>query len=171
LALELGGELQEITVVYETYGRLNAAKDNAILICHALSGDSHVARHEPDDEAGWWDIAVGPGKAIDTNRYFVLCPNAIGSCRGTTGPNDRNPATGKRYGADFPTITAGDIVETQRRLLDTLQIPRLLAVIGGSMGGHQALTWAIRYPERVAGAIVLASSARLTTQALAFDVV
>jgi len=171
LPLELGGELQEITVVYETYGRLNAAKDNAILICHALSGDSHVARHEPDDEAGWWDIAVGPGKAIDTNRYFVLCPNAIGSCRGTTGPNDRNPATGKRYGADFPTITAGDIVEAQRRLLDNLQIPRLLAVIGGSMGGHQALTWAIRYPERVAGAIVLASSARLTTQALAFDVV
>ncbi len=171
LNLELGGALQEITVAYETYGRLNEAKDNAILICHALSGDSHVARHDPDDEPGWWDVAVGPGKAIDTNRYFVICPNALGGCRGTTGPNDRNPATGKRYGADFPTVTAADIVATQYRLMEHLQIPRLLAVIGGSMGGHQALTWAIRYPDRVAGAIILASGARLTTQALAFDVV
>ncbi|MBP1624789.1 MAG: Homoserine O-acetyltransferase, partial [Acidobacteria bacterium] len=171
LALELGGELTEVTVAYENYGRLNASKDNAILICHALSGDSHVARHDPDDDPGWWDIAVGPGKAIDTDRYFVICPNALGGCRGTTGPNDRNPATGKRYGADFPTITATDIVETQRRLTDHLGVPRLLAAIGGSMGGHQVLTWAIRYPERLAGAVTLASSPRLTTQALAFDVV
>lgn len=171
LKLELGGMLQEVTVTYETYGRLNEAKDNAILICHALSGDSHVARHDPEDDPGWWDIMVGPGKAIDTNRYFVICPNALGGCRGTTGPNDRNPATGRRYGADFPTITAADIVETQRRLLDHLELPRILAAIGGSMGGHQVLTWAIRYPDRVAGAVTLASSARLTTQALAFDVV
>jgi homoserine O-acetyltransferase len=114
---------------------------------------------------------VGPGKAIDTDRYFVICPNALGGCRGTTGPNDKNPATGKRYGADFPTITARDIVETQQRLADYLKVPRLLAVIGGSMGGHQALTWPILYPDRVAGSIVLASCARLTTQALAFDVV
>jgi homoserine O-acetyltransferase/O-succinyltransferase len=171
LELELRGHLQDVTVAYETYGQLNAAKDNAILICHALSGDSHVARHDPEDEPGWWDIAVGPGKAIDTNRYFVICPNTLGGCRGTTGPNDLNPATGKRYGANFPTITAADIVETQRRLIDHLGVPRLLAAIGGSMGGHQALTWAIRYPERIVGAVTLASCARLTTQALAFDVV
>jgi homoserine O-acetyltransferase/O-succinyltransferase len=171
LELELGGLLQEITVAYETYGRLNEAKDNAILICHALSGDSHVARHNPGDDLGWWELAVGPGKAIDTDRFFVICPNALGGCRGTTGPNEINPATGRRYGADFPTVTARDIVETQRRLVDFLEVPRLLAVIGGSMGGHQALTWPILYPDRVAGAIILASCARLTTQALAFDVV
>ncbi|MBP1623129.1 MAG: Homoserine O-acetyltransferase, partial [Acidobacteria bacterium] len=171
LQLELGGELQEITVAYETYGRLNAAKDNAILICHALSGDSHVTRHDRDDEPGWWDIAVGPGKAIDTDRYFVVCSNALGGCRGTTGPNSIDPRTGKRYGADFPTITSGDIVEVQRRLADHLGIQTFAGVIGGSMGGHQVLTWAIRYPERVAGAVALATSARLTTQALAFDVV
>ena len=171
LKLELGGVLHEITVAYETYGRLNEAGDNAILICHALSGDSHVARHTASDDPGWWDIAVGAGKAIDTDRYFVICPNALGGCRGTTGPNDLNPENGQRYGADFPTVTAGDIVEVQRRLLDHLQVHRLLAAIGGSMGGHQALTWAIRYGERVDGAIILASSARLTTQALAFDVV
>lgn len=171
LELELGGCLPEITVAYETYGSLNAAKDNAILICHALSGDSHVARHDAGDDPGWWDIAVGPGKAIDTNRYFVICPNTLGGCRGTTGPNDLSPVTGKRYGADFPAITAVDIVEAQRRLIDHLGVSRLLAAIGGSMGGHQVLTWAIRYPERLAGAVTLASSPRLTTQALAFDVV
>jgi homoserine O-acetyltransferase/O-succinyltransferase len=171
LQLELGGQISEITVAYETYGRLNAARDNAILICHALSGDSHVARHNPEDEPGWWDIAVGPGKAIDTDQYYVICPNALGGCRGTTGPNSLNPETGRRYGADFPTITAGDMVETQRRLIDHLGVQRLLGVVGGSMGGHQALTWAIRYPDRVAGVVTLATSARLTTQALAFDVV
>ncbi len=171
LKLELGGEIQEVTVAYETYGRLNEARDNAILICHALSGDSHVARHDLEDDPGWWDIAVGPGKAIDTDRYFVICPNALGGCRGTTGPHSRNPVTGRRYGADFPTITAGDMVGTQRKLIDHLGIYRLLGIIGGSMGGHQALTWATRYPSRVAGAVGLATSARLTTQALAFDVV
>jgi homoserine O-acetyltransferase len=171
LELELEGQVRGITVAYETYGKLNAERDNAILICHALSGDSHVARHDAADDPGWWDITVGPGKAIDTNRYFVICSNALGGCRGTTGPNSRNPATGRRYGADFPTITARDIVETQRRLVDHLGIQKLLAVIGGSMGGHQVLTWAIRYPDRVAGAVALATSARLTTQALAFDVV
>jgi homoserine O-acetyltransferase/O-succinyltransferase len=169
--LELGGQLAEITVAYETYGKLNEAKDNAILICHALSGDSHVARHDPEDDQGWWDIAVGPGKAIDTDRYFVICPNALGGCRGTTGPNDINPETGRRYGADFPTITAADMVEVQCRLIDHLGVSRLLAAIGGSMGGHQVLTWAMRYPDRIGGAVTLASCARLTTQALAFDVV
>ena len=171
LELELGGQIQEVTVAYETYGRLNADRDNAVLICHALSGDSHVARHDAADDPGWWDIAVGPGKAIDTDRYFVICSNALAGCRGTTGPNSRNPATGRRYGADFPTITARDMVETQRRLVDHLEVPRLLAVVGGSMGGHQVLTWATRNPDRVAGAVALATSARLTAQALAFDVV
>ena len=171
LPLELGGELQTITVAFETYGRLNATKDNAVLICHALSGDSHVARHEPEDDPGWWDIAVGPGKSIDTDRYFVICSNSLGGCRGTTGPNNTNPQTGRLYGDDFPTITAADMVEAQRRLVDHLGIRCLTGVIGGSMGGHQALTWAVRYPDRVAGVVALATSARLTTQALAFDVV
>jgi homoserine O-acetyltransferase len=171
LELELGGFLDEITVAYETYGKPNTARDNAILICHALSGDSHVARHTDEDDPGWWDIAVGPGKVINTDEYFVICPNALGGCRGTTGPNSRNPATGLLYGSDFPNVTAQDIVETQRRLLDHLGIRRVLAVIGGSMGGHQVLTWATRYPERVAGVVALATSARLATQAIAFDVV
>jgi homoserine O-acetyltransferase/O-succinyltransferase len=171
LELELEGSLRGVSVAYETYGRLNTARDNAVLICHALSGDSHVARHDESDDPGWWDIAVGPGKPIDTDRYFVICSNALGGCRGTTGPNSNDPETQRPYGEDFPTITAADIVETQRRLVDHLGIKRLLAVIGGSMGGHQVLTWATRYPDRVAGAVALATSARLTTQALAFDVV
>jgi homoserine O-acetyltransferase/O-succinyltransferase len=171
LRLELGEELTGITIAYETYGHLNAARDNAILICHALSGDSHVARHDASDVPGWWDIVVGPGKAIDTDRYFVICSNSLGGCRGTTGPNSLNSATGSLYGADFPTITAGDIVEVQKILVDHLGVHRLLAVVGGSMGGQQVLTWAIRYPDRVAGAVALATSARLTTQALAFDII
>jgi len=171
LKLELGDSLAQITVAYETYGQLNEAHDNAILICHALSGDSHVARHDEEDDSGWWDLAVGPGKALDTNTYFVICPNAIGGCRGTTGPNSLNPETGKRYGDDFPTITTDDIVEVQKKLIDHLDISRLLAVIGGSMGGQQVLSWAIRHPERVVGAIAIATSARLTTQGLAFDIV
>jgi homoserine O-acetyltransferase len=171
LALELGGQLAGVTVAYETYGQLNAARDNAVLVCHAISGDSHVARHDEQDDPGWWDIAVGPGKAIDTNRYFVICPNLLGSCRGTTGPGSHNPATGKPYGRDFPTITVGDMVAVQRRLLEELGISQLLAVVGGSVGGHQALTWATRHPDRVRGVVALATSARLTSQALAFDVV
>ena len=171
LRLELGGELTRVDVAYETYGSLNSVKDNAILICHALSGDSHVARHAPEDDPGWWDIVVGPGKTIDTNRYFVICSNVLSGCRGTTGPNSINPATGHRYGADFPTVTQGDMVEVQRRLVDHHGIKKLLAVVGGSMGGHQVLLWATRFPDRVAGAVTLATSPRLTTQALAFDIV
>jgi len=171
LGLECGGSLPEVTVVYETYGRLSPRADNAILICHALSGDSHVARHTPDDDPGWWDIAVGPGKAIDTDRYFVICPNLLGGCRGTTGPNTANPATGRPYGADFPTITVGDMVAVQQRLIDHLGIAALLAVTGGSLGGYQALAWATRLPDRVRGCAALATSARLTSQALAFDVI
>lgn len=171
LALENGGCLPSVTVAYETYGRLNEHRDNAVLICHAISGDSHVAQHDPQDDPGWWDIAVGPGKAIDTDRYFVICPNILGGCRGTTGPNSTNPATGRPYGPDFPLITIGDIVEVQRRLLDHLGIGRLLAVVGGSLGGMMALDWAVRHPGRLAGTVALATSHRLTSQALAFDVV
>jgi homoserine O-acetyltransferase len=171
LHLESGGDLPGVTVAYETYGRLNKSGDNAILICHAISGDSHVARHNADDEAGWWDIMVGPGKPVDTDRFFVICPNLLAGCRGTTGPSSLNPATGKPYGPDFPTTTIGDMVEVQRRLLDHLGIGKLVAVIGGSVGGHQTLVWATRHPDRLRGAVVLASSPRLTSQALAFDVV
>jgi len=171
LALELGGQLPAVTATYETYGQLNAQRDNAVLVCHAISGDSHVARHDPDDDPGWWDLFVGPGRFIDTERYFVICSNILGSCRGTTGPNCLNPNTGQRYGADFPAITVGDMVEVQRRLIDHLGIATLRAVIGGSLGGHQALTWAVRHPRRVHGCVALATSPRLTSQALAFDVV
>ncbi len=171
LKLELGGHLDHVTVAYETYGELNAARDNAVLVCHAISGDSHVARHDAQDDPGWWDIAVGPGQPIDTSRYFVICPNLLGGCRGTTGPGSLDPATGKPYGRNFPTITVGDMVEVQRRLLEHLGISQLLAVVGGSLGGHQALAWATRHPDRVRGVVALATSARLTSQALAFDVV
>jgi len=171
LALERGGELAEVQVAYETYGALNAAGDNAVLICHALSGDSHVAAHDEADDPGWWDIAVGPGKAIDTDRYLVICPNVLGGCRGTTGPSSIDPRTGRPYGQEFPTITVGDMVEVQKRLIDELGIRKLRAVTGGSMGGHMVLQWAIKHPDRVAGVIPIATSPRLTSQALAFDIV
>lgn len=173
LALELGGSLPSVTVTYETYGQLNAARDNAVLVCHALSGDSHVTRHTPDDEPGWWDSApmVGSGRPIDTDRYFVICPNVLGGCRGTTGPNSTNPATGRPYGPDFPAITIGDMVEVQRKLVEHLGIQKLLAVVGGSLGGHQVLAWATRHPAMVKSAVAIATSPRLTSQALAFDVV
>ena len=171
LELELGGHLSGVTVVYETYGELNSARDNAILICHALSGDSHVASHDEQDDQGWWEIAVGPGKVVDTDKYFVICPNLLGGCRGTTGPNSDNPATGRPYGRDFPTVTVADMTEVQRRLVEHLGIDKLLAVIGGSMGGHLALHWGAVHSDMTCGAIVAASSARLSSQALAFDVV
>jgi homoserine O-acetyltransferase len=171
LELELGGRLPQVTVTYETYGTLSARRDNAVLICHALSGDSHVARHDEGDDPGWWDIVVGPGKSIDTDHWFVICPNLLGGCRGTTGPNSTDPETGRRYATDFPVITVGDIVEVQCRLLDHLGIPRLRAAVGGSLGGHNVMAWAVRHPQRIAGAMVIAASARLTSQALAFDVV
>lgn len=171
LHLEKGGVLPSVTVAYETYGTLNAERSNAVLICHALSGDSHVARHSDDDDPGWWDVAVGPGKPIDTDRYFVICPNILGGCRGTTGPSSINPATDRPYGRDFPTITIGDMVEVERRLIDHLGIEKMLAVVGGSVGGHQAMTWAAKHPDTMRGVATLATSPRLTTQALAFDVV
>jgi len=171
LPLELGGELPYVMIAYETFGRLNDRRDNAVLICHAISGDSHVCRHDPEDDPGWWELVVGPGRAIDTQRYFVICANVLGGCRGTTGPNALDPETGRRFGADFPPITINDMVDVQRHLIDHLGIERLLAVVGGSMGGHQAISWALRYPERIAGCIPIASSTRLTSQALAFDIV
>lgn len=171
LPLALGGELPSVTVCYETYGTLQADRSNAILICHALSGDSHVTRHNRQDLPGWWEQMVGPGKPIDTNRFFVICSNVLGGCRGTTGPGAINPATGRPYGADFPAITIQDMVDVQARLMDHLGIEHLRAVIGGSLGGHQAMTWATHYPDRIGFCAAIATSPRLTSQALAFDVV
>jgi len=171
LRLTLGGELPEVTVCYETYGALNAARDNAVYICHALSGDSHVARHDEEDAPGWWDIAVGPGKAVDTQRFFVVCANVLGGCRGTTGPSSLDPRTGRPYGGDFPRIAIADMVEVQKLLLEHLGVTRLHAVVGGSMGGMMALTWAVLHPQRVASAILLATTHCLSSQALSFDIV
>lgn len=169
--MRLGGELSGMVCAYETYGTLNAEASNAVLICHAISGDSHVARHEPDDDPGWWDTLVGPGKAVDTDTHFVVCPNILGGCRGSTGPESIDPKTGKPYGPSFPDVTVEDMVDVQAMLLDHLGIKKLAAVIGGSLGGHQAIAWATRYPERVAACCPIATSARLSSQALAFDVV
>jgi homoserine O-acetyltransferase len=170
-ALEHGPALPELTVAYETYGWLNAAGDNAILLCHALSGDAHAAGYHSaqDSRPGWWDTMVGPGKAFDTAQYYVICANVLGGCQGTTGPTSINPATGHRYGGDFPVVTIGDMVRAQALLLDHLGVIQLAAVAGGSMGGMQVLHWAVHYPERVRKAVVLASCARLTAQALAFN--
>jgi homoserine O-acetyltransferase len=171
LALQSGATLGPITLAYETYGQLNAEHSNAILILHALSGDAHVAGYNAptDEKPGWWDEAVGPGKAFDTNRYFVICSNVIGGCRGSTGPASINPQTGKPYGLSFPVVTVADMVETQRWLIDYLGIEQLLTVTGGSMGGMQALQWAVSYPQRVKSAMVLASTARLSAQTIALN--
>ena len=173
LELECGKTLGPIDVAYETYGQLNEAGDNVVLICHALSGDAHVAGFSrPDDKkAGWWDVMVGPGKGIDTNKYFVICSNFLGGCRGTTGPSSVNPATGKRYGLDFPLITVADMVRAQKLLLDKLGIEHVLAVIGGSVGGMQVLQWAIAYPDFVRAAIPIATTTHLGAQSIAFDAV
>jgi len=173
LRLECGRTLGPITVAYETYGRLNETRSNAVLICHALTGDAHAAGlHSPDDrKPGWWDIMVGPGKGIDTRKYFVICSNVLGGCKGTTGPSSLNPATGKPWGLDFPVITIEDMVKVQKRLIEHLGIQKLLGVIGGSMGGMQVLEWTVRYPENVAAALPIATSARLSAQSIAFDAV
>ena len=171
VSLEMGATLSDVTVCYETYGTLNVARDNAVLICHALSGDSHVARHDADDDAGWWDLIIGPGKPIDTNKYFVICPNILGGCRGTTGPNSINPATGRRYGRDFPTITIHDMADVQAMLVRHLGIDSLLAVVGGSMGGMLAQSLAVRHAAMVRGAVAVATAPRFSSQSLAFDVI
>ena len=173
LKLSCGKTLGPIDVAYETYGRLNEAGDNAILICHALSGNAHVAgRNNPDDKkSGWWDNMVGPGKSIDTNKYFVVCSNFLGGCSGTTGPCSINPATGKRYGLDFPIITIADMVKVQKLMLEKLGINRLLAVIGGSIGGMQVLQWTVSYPDFIKAAIPIATTTHLGAQSIAFDTV
>lgn len=173
MPLDSGASLGPITVAYETYGRLDAHRRNAILVCHALSGDAHVAGwHSPEDrKPGWWDAMVGPGKGFDTDRYFVLCPNCIGGCKGSTGPSSVNPASGRRYGREFPVVTMADMVRAQKALVDHLGIEKLLAVTGGSMGGMQVLEWAITYPDRVHAALPVATTARLTAQGIAFNVV
>jgi homoserine O-acetyltransferase/O-succinyltransferase len=171
LELECGQRLPQVTLAYETYGTLSPERDNAVLICHALSGDAHVAGyHSPEDrKPGWWDLYVGPGKAIDTKKYFVICSNILGGCKGTTGPSSLDPATGRPYGLKFPMVTIGDMVRTQKMLLDHLGVPRLLAVTGGSMGGFQVLDWVVRYPDVVASAIPTATAARLSAQGIAFN--
>jgi homoserine O-acetyltransferase/O-succinyltransferase len=171
LLLDSGITLPSVTLAYETYGRLNAERSNAILLLHALSGDSHAAgRYRHDDrKPGWWDDMVGPGRPFDTERYFVICSNVIGGCQGSTGPMSRNPATGRPYGAQFPVITIGDMVRAQVRLIDALGIERLHAVAGGSMGGFQALEWALSYPTRVSRTILLATAARSVTQTIAWN--
>lgn len=171
LRLECGAQLGPITIRYETYGTLSPARDNAILICHALSGSAHAAgRHAAEDKKpGWWDIMIGPGKAFDTDRYFVICPNFLGSCYGTTGPSSVNPETGRPWGISFPMITVKDMVNAQAALIDHLGIERLLCVTGGSLGGMQTLEWATAHPERVRSAIPIATTHRLSPQAIAFD--
>ena len=171
MALDSGERLGPITIAYETYGVLSEKADNAILITHALSGDAHVAgfHSEKDKKPGWWDYTVGSGRTFDTDKYFVICSNVIGGCKGSTGPISIDPKTGRPYNLDFPVVTIGDMVRAQRHLIDSLGIERLLAVVGGSMGGMQVLEWAIKYPESVASAIPIATSSRLTAQGIAFD--
>jgi homoserine O-acetyltransferase len=171
LVLESGARLGPITVAYETMGALNGDRSNVVLITHALSGDSHVAGYYSgaDPKPGWWETMVGPGKGIDTDRYFVICTNVLGGCMGTTGPAATNPATGRPYGLAFPVVTIGDMVKVQKGLLDHLGITKLLAVVGGSIGGMQALEWAIRYPARVAAAVLLATTTRHSALAIAFN--
>jgi homoserine O-acetyltransferase len=191
LPLESGATLAPVRLAYETYGRLAPARDNAILVCHALSGDAHAAGWSVEDDApsavdgigadergirprgglGWWDGLIGPGKAFDTERYFVICSNLIGSCRGSTGPLSANPATDRPYGLDFPVVTVGDMVRAQVALIDALGIETLLAVAGGSLGGMQALEWAVAYPDRVRACIPIASTAHLGAQGVAWNAI
>ena len=173
LRLESGRILGPIDIAYETYGTLNEARSNAIMVEHAWTGNAHLAgRYSADEKrAGWWDEIVGPGCLLDTDRYFVICTNVIGSCFGSTGPTSTNPKTGKRYNLTFPVITVRDMVKAQALLMDRLGIERLFCVLGGSMGGMQALEWATQYPERVASAIVLATTPRPSAQAISLNAV
>ncbi|MFO7555688.1 MAG: homoserine O-acetyltransferase [Desulfobacterales bacterium] len=171
IMLECGKKLGPVTIAYETFGKLDDDKGNTVLICHALSGDSHVAGYysENDPKPGWWDIMVGPGKGIDTNKYFIVCPNILGSCMGSTGPSACNPKTGKPYGYDFPVVTIGDMVRAQKALLDHMGIKKVLSVIGGSIGGMQVLEWSVRYPEMVVSAVPLATTTRHSALSIAFN--
>ena len=169
--LDCGRSLPAFEMVYETYGQLNARKDNAILICHALSGDHHAAGYHSmeDRKPGWWDTCIGPGKPIDTNRFFVVAPNNLGGCKGTTGPMNTNPETGKAYGPDFPIVTVSDWVRSQTLLADHLGIEQWAAVAGGSLGGMQALQWAIDFPDRLRHSIVIAAAPKLSAQNIGFN--
>lgn len=171
LVLQSGASISDYTLVYETYGELNADKTNAVLVCHALNASHHVAGYYADNpkDTGWWDNMVGPGKAVDTDRFFVIGVNNLGSCFGSTGPMDTNPETGKPYGANFPVLTVEDWVDAQARLADALGIDCFAAVMGGSLGGMQALAWTMQYPDRVRHAVIIASTARLSAQNIAFN--
>jgi homoserine O-acetyltransferase len=171
LRLRGGAELPSFEIAYETYGKLNEARTNAVLVCHALNASHHVAGYYSEDKnnVGWWDNLVGPGKPLDTNRFFVVGSNYLGSCFGSTGPASIHPASGKPWGADFPVVTVEDWVEAQRRLADHLGIERFAAVIGGSLGAMQALQWTLSYPERIRHSIVIAAAAKLTPQNIAFN--
>lgn len=189
LSLDCGRTLFPVRIAYETYGRLSPERDNVVLVCHALSGDAHAAgwsaeggpsasdgfgateRGSDRSGLGWWDNLIGPGKALDTGQYFVICTNLLGSCRGSTGPSSTDPATGRPYALDFPVITVGDMVRAQRALLEVLGIERLFGVIGGSLGGMQALEWSVAYPEAVRHCITTASTAHLGTQGIAWNAI
>ncbi len=169
LRLDSGREIAPLTIAYQTYGELNADKSNAILICHALTGDQHVAsKHPVTGKGGWWETLVGPGKPVDTDRFYVICANILGGCMGSTGPASENPATGRAYGVEFPVITIGDMVNAQARLIDHLGIDQLFSVIGGSMGGMQVLQWCARYKDRVFTAMPIATAPWHTAQNIAF---
>ena len=171
LMLECGRALEQFELIYETYGSLKSDRSNAVLVCHALSSDHHAAGfHSPDDKKpGWWDAMIGPGKAIDTLKFYVVCMNNLGGCSGSTGPTSINPATGKAYGPDFPLVTVKDWVKTQAMLCDRLNLAKLHAVVGGSLGGMQALQWSIDYPDRLERCAVIASTPKLTAQNIAFN--
>ena len=172
LALAGGARLAPVEVAFETYGTLNPDRSNAVVVCHALTGDAHAAGlHEGATRPGWWDNLIGPGKPLDTDRFFVVCANLLGGCQGTTGPSSTNPRTGAAYGLEFPLLTVADLVEVHRALLRRLGVTRLLAAIGGSLGGMQVLHWGLAHPEEVGNAIVIAASSRLTAQNIAFSAV
>ncbi len=171
MPLESGAKLGPVTIAYETYGELTPEKDNVVLVLHALTGDSHAAGYysEDDPKPGWWDIMIGPGKGIDTDKYFVICSNVIGGCMGSTGPSSVNPKTGKPYGLSFPMVTIGDMVRAQKALLEHLGIKKILSMIGGSMGGMQVLQWTVQYPDMVMSAIPLATTMKHSALAIAFN--
>ncbi len=171
ITLQCGEHLPIFDLIYETYGELNPERTNAVLVCHALSGHHHAAGYHKDDEdrPGWWDNCIGPGKPIDTNRFHVVSLNNLGGCHGSTGPRSNNPQTGMPYGAGFPTITVKDWVRTQAMLADELGIERFAAIVGGSLGGMQALQWSIDYPDRVANAVLIACASKLSAQNIAFN--
>ena len=168
--LRSGVTLAEVVVAYETYGELSPGKDNAVLVCHALSGDAHAAGFHPgESRPGWWDRMIGPGRAFDTDKYFVISANVLGGCRGSTGPASLDPATGKPYGLSFPLVTIADMVDVQKKLVNFLGVEKLLAVAGGSMGGMQVLKWGVAYPDSVAALIPIATAARHTALQIAFN--